>query len=80
MTNHRHNLTLVVEADLLRAARQIARERRTSLNRLVCDYLATLVELPARRHLARAHVRAASEAGLVELGERRWSREELHKR
>ena len=67
-------MTLVVEEDLLLAARKVALDRRTSVNQLVRVYLSTLVEEPSRRRLARARLRKAFKTGLVEVGNRTWSR------
>jgi len=44
----------------------------------VREYLAGLVEEPSRRRLARARLRKAFETGLVEVGERKWSRDDLY--
>jgi hypothetical protein len=76
----RQNLTLVVKEDLLLAARKIALDRRTSVNQLVRDYLASLVEESGRRRMARARLKKAFETGLVEVGDRTWSRDDLYDR
>jgi hypothetical protein len=76
----RQNVTLVVEEDLLLAARKVALDQRTSVNQLVREYLARLVEEPSRRRLARARLRKAFETGLVDVGDRNWSRDELYDR
>ena len=54
-------VAFVIEKDLLLAARKIALDRRTSVNQLVRDYLAALVEEPSGRRLARARLRKAFE-------------------
>jgi hypothetical protein len=74
------NVTLVVEESLLRAARKVALDQRTSVNQLVREYLAALVEEPGRRRLASARLRKAFTTGLVKVGDRTWSRDELHDR
>ncbi len=74
------NLTLVVDEDLLLAARKVALDQRTSVNQLVRDYLETLVNQPSRRRLARARLRKAFETGIVEIGDPKWSRDELYER
>jgi len=74
------NVTLTIDDGLLLEARKIALERRTSVNQLVREYLAGLVEESGRRHLARARLQAAFAKGLVEIGERTWSRDELYER
>ena len=73
-------MTLVVEEELLLAARKVALDQRTSVNQLVREFLAALVEEPSRRRLAKARLRKAFETGLVDLGDRKWSRDEIHER
>ena len=80
MEKTKQNVTLVVEEDLLLAARKVALDQRTSVNQLVREYLAALVEEPGRRRLARARLSKAFETGLVEVGDRRWSRDDLYGR
>ena len=46
------NLTLAIEDNLLLAARKVALERGTSVNRLVREYLSTLVNSEGRRRRA----------------------------
>ena len=76
----KQNVTLVVDEDLLLAARKVALDQRTSVNQLVREYLAALVEEPSRRRLARVRLRKAFETGLVEVGDRTWSRQDLYDR
>ncbi len=80
MEKAKQNVTLVVEEDLLLAARKVALDQRTSVNQLVREYLAALVEEPSRRRLAGARLREAFETGLVEVGDRKWSRDDLYER
>jgi len=80
MEKSRQNVTLVIEEEVLLAARKVALDQRTSVNQLVREYLAALVEEPSRRRVARARLRKAFETGLVEAGERKWSREDLYDR
>ncbi len=80
MGHAKQNVTLVVEEELLLAARKVALDQRTSVNQLVRDYLAMLVEEPSRRRLARARLKTAFETGIVEVGDRKWSREDLYDR
>ena len=71
---------MVVEEELLLAARKVALDQRTSVNHLVREFLATLVEEPGRRRMARARLNMAFERGLVEIGDRDWSRDDLYER
>jgi hypothetical protein len=80
MVKTRQNVTLVIEEDLLLAARKVALDRRTSVNQLVREYLAALVEEPSRRLRARARLKKVFETGLVSVGRRKSSRDGLHDR
>jgi hypothetical protein len=74
------NLTLVIEEDLLLAARKVALEQRTSVNQMVRNYLIGLVEEPSRRRLSRARLLKAFRTGMVTVGKRTWNRDDLHAR
>jgi hypothetical protein len=74
------NVTLAIEEDLLLAARRVALDRGTSVNQLVREFLAGLVEQHSRRDEARARLKKAMETGLIEIGERNWTRDELYDR
>jgi translation elongation factor EF-Ts len=80
LAHGKQNLTLVVEEDLILAARKVALDQGTSVNQLVRDFLAALVEESGRRRMARTRLKAAFEQGLVEVGERTWSRDDLYER
>ena len=80
MEKLKQNVTLVIEEDLLLAARKIALDQRTSVNQLVREYLTSLVDESSRRHLARARLKQVFETGVVEVGERTWSRDDLYDR
>ena len=80
MEKARQNVTLVVDEDLLLAARKVALDQRTSVNQLVREYLTALVEEPSRRRLARASLKKAFNKGLVEVGEQTWNRDDLYER
>lgn len=80
MEKSRQNLTLVVEEDLLSAARKVASDRGTSVNQLVRDFLTMLVAESGRKRLARARLERMMSIGLVEVGERTWNREDLYER
>ena len=61
-------------------ARKYALERRTSINQLVREYLAGLVKQQDRRRAARARLKAALAKGIVVVGPRTWTREDLYER
>jgi hypothetical protein len=74
------NLTLAIEDDLLLEARKIALERRTTVNQMVREYLAILVDRESRLRKARSNLKKAFERGIVDVGDRNWQREDLHAR
>lgn len=48
------------------------------MNRLVREYLVALVETPSRRRIARTRWSKMFETGLVDVGDREWSRNDLY--
>jgi uncharacterized protein DUF6364 len=80
MERANQKLTLVVEADLLLTAKRVALDRGTSVNQLVREYLAALVEEPSRRRMARARLRKAFETGIVQIGGQTWRRDDVYER
>ncbi|MCX6624854.1 MAG: hypothetical protein NTY38_28105 [Acidobacteria bacterium] len=80
MEAKKQNITLVVEDALLLAARKVALEQGTSVNQLVREYLTALVAEDGTRRVARARLKAVFGRGLVEVGERKWTRDELYER
>lgn len=80
MESAKQNLTLAIEENLLLAARKVALDRRTSVNQLVRDYLAGLVDESTRTRAAREKLKDAFAAGLVDVGSRNWSRDDLYER
>ena len=80
MHTGKQNLTLSIDETLLLAARKVALDRRTSVNQLVRDYLSALVDESDRTRLAREKLKQAFATGLVDVGTRNWSREDLYDR
>jgi len=78
--NTKQNVTLVVDEDLLLAARKIALDRGTSVNQLVRNFLTTVVEDAGGKRMARARLKMAFEKGLVKVGDKKWRREDLYER
>ena len=74
------NLTLVVDEELLRAARKVALDRNTSVNQLVRDYLARLVRETDQRQAALARLEEVFRTNRIEVGPRTWKRDDLHDR
>lgn len=78
------NLTLSIEDELLRKARNRARECGTSVNELVRQYLAKLVADEQSEHARReawiAEFEALARRGNGGSRGRRWKRESLYER
>jgi hypothetical protein len=76
----RLNVTLVVEEDLLREARAVAAQRRTSVNEMFRQFLKDVVSEESRRHAALERIQPLLDRPSVHLGGPRPSRDELHER
>jgi hypothetical protein len=76
----RRNVTLTVEDELLREARKVAVDRRTSVNQLVREFLTGLVREAGGHQAALARMDEVFRTTRVEIGQRSWTREELHER
>ena len=74
------NLTLTIDEELLRSARKVAIDRNTSVNRLVRDFLAGLVQEADQRQAALARLDEIFQTTRVEIGRRTWKRQDLHER
>ncbi len=74
------NLTLAIDDGLLLEARKLALDQNTTVNRLVRDFLADLVQGRDVRKQARARLRRSMGEKRLVVGARTWSREELHER
>jgi hypothetical protein len=80
MSHKRLNVTLVVEEDLLREAREVAARRRTSVNEMVRGFLQDVVSRESRRLAALERIQPLLDRPAVHLGGSRPSRDELHER
>ena len=76
----RKNLTLTLDADLLRAARKLAIDRDTSVNQVVRDYLAHLVGEQDPHRATAAALNDFFRKHSVTVGKRNWTRADLHER
>lgn len=61
-------------------ARQVASEQATSVNALVREYLNDLVRQKSRKEKARKELTALCRESTAKVGERSWTRDELHDR
>lgn len=74
------NLTLTVDADVLKAARKAALDRDRSVNQMVRDYLAQLARNTGERESAREDLKKFFRTSRYKIGKRTWTRDELHER
>lgn len=74
------NITLSVDDDVLAAVRRHAAERNSSVNAMVREYLTNLAAHDDRARRARTRLRQLSRQSKGKLGERNWTRDELHDR
>jgi hypothetical protein len=74
------NITLSIEEEVLREARKIAAERGTTVNAMVRASLAELVGRKKRVRNALERMRELAEKGGMEVGDKTWSRDDLHER
>ncbi len=74
------NVTLALDEATLREARRIAAERSTSLNAMIREFLEELTARESRAVEARRRILELCQESTAEVGERRWSRDELHGR
>jgi hypothetical protein len=75
------NITMAIEEKLLKKARKIAIEKDTTLTGLIRDYLDTLVLREEHiKEKAIAELEGLMEGSVAEVGEKNWTREDLHER
>ena len=76
----RKNLTLALDGELLKAARRMALDRDTTVNRLVHDYLTQLVADTGRQQAVLKRIRKSFRETPIRPAPRAWKREDLHDR
>ena len=74
------NVTITLDEAVLREARRIAAERSTSLNSLIREFLERLTARESQARTARRRIAELCRDSKAELGERTWTRDELHER
>jgi hypothetical protein len=74
------NLTLTIDEDLLRAARQVALDRNTSVSQMVRDFLAATVRESGRQRAAVAKLDEIFRTTRAQIGAITWTRDDLHER
>lgn len=74
------NVTLALDEATVREARRIAAERSTSLNAMIREFLQELTERESRAAQARRRIVELCRESAAEVGDRSWTRDELHER
>lgn len=74
------NVTLSIDAGVLREARRIAAERATTLNALIREFLQELTERESGTEAARRRILAICKASAAGARSGAWSRNDLHER
>jgi hypothetical protein len=74
------NITLSVDEDILATVRRHAAEHNSTVNALVREYLTRIAAHEDRAKRARARLRQLSRQSQARLGEKTWTREDLHDR
>jgi plasmid stability protein len=80
MEDDMKNITLSIEDALLDKARIYAAKRGTSVTALVREYLVQVANSDERIQRARAEIRKMSGHDGLAVGDRSWSRDDLHGR
>ena len=74
-------ITLAIDADLLKKARQIAIDKNTTVARLITDYLKTLVEHEGKcKKETISNLAQLLDHSNARVGKKTWSREEIYER
>ncbi len=74
------NITLKIDDDLLQKARLLAGKRKTSINAIVRQRIAEFIESDLGREAALNGLDAFYRKCKARVGEKKWSRNELHER
>jgi len=76
----KRNLTLAIEEEILDRARLVAAKRKRSLTDLVRDFLRRIAREDREREASLRRLRKMMGAKPLEVGRRRWTRDDLHAR
>jgi len=74
------NITLSIDEETLATVRRIAAEQGSSVNKLVRSYLSSLAKQENRAKKVRKRLRELSEHSSAVIGDKTWSRTDLHER
>ncbi len=74
------NITLSIDEDILATVRRIAAGQDSSVNKLVRNYLSSIVDQENRAKNVRKRLRELSEHSSAVIGDKNWLRADLHER
>ncbi|MBW1802825.1 MAG: hypothetical protein JRJ85_19095 [Deltaproteobacteria bacterium] len=74
------NITLKIDDDLLKKAREIALQKKTSINAIVRDKIKEFVSSDLNRQATLKGLDAFFDRCKARAGKRTWTRDELHER
>lgn len=74
------NITLKVDDELLKKARDLANKRKTSINAIIRKRIAEFVESDSRQEATVKGLEAFYLKNNARIGNKSWKREELHER
>lgn len=74
------NITLSVDEGVLRAVRRYAADHDSTVNAMVREYLTDIAERESRVSEARKRIKHLAKKSKMRLGEKSWTRGELHDR
>lgn len=80
MAGTKSNLTITLDADILREARVYAARKDTSVNQLVREYLEGLVAQETRHAEKLKALDELMERGIGLVGEITWNRDDIYRR
>ena len=80
MDEEKNIRTLALDEETLGEARRVGPERSTTVNALVREFLERLTARESQARKARHRIAELCRDSTAEVGERRWSRDELHER
>ncbi len=74
------NITLKIEEELLKKARELALQRKTSINAIVREKLEEFVSSDLNREATLKGLEAFFQRTKAGIGKRTWTRDEIHER
>lgn len=76
----KRNVTLAIDEELVQKARAVASRCHTTMTELIREYLVRLVDTHDERSAAKDRVLQQMNQSELRVGEKTWTREELHER